>query len=63
MSHLVRGVVIYEKGDGLARDVCYSNIVEYLWVVEWNFSGDCEKRTRMQVQSKKKYRHEKNDFA
>ena len=40
MSYLGRCVVIHGKSDGLARDVDYPDVVEDLWVVEWDLSGD-----------------------
>ena len=39
-SYLGRRVVIHGKSDGLARDVDYPDVVEDLWVVEWDLSGD-----------------------
>ena len=35
-----RSIVVHKKRDALACDVGYPDIVEYMGVVEWNFSGD-----------------------
>ena len=40
LSYLGRCVVIHGKSDGLTRDVDYPDVVEDLWVVEWDLSGD-----------------------
>ena len=39
-SYLGRCVVIHGKSDGLTRDVDYPDVVEDLWIVEWDLSGD-----------------------